>query len=102
MEGSEPMGAWGSGTTFGGSPGNACFVFAFVSTITSELVLEEMQPERMTANKQNTAILKFRSISKRQLICELQNFPVMRDYFSDSVSKRTSSSFHNAAMVWLP
>src|SRR5438874_10484396 len=76
MEGSEPMGAWGSGTTFCGSPGNACFVFAFVSTITSELGLEEMQPERATANKQITAILNFRSIAKQYLICELSNFPV--------------------------
>jgi len=76
MEGSEPMGAWGSGTTFGGSPGNACFVFAFVSTITSELGLEEMQPERVTANKQITAILNLRSIAKQHLICEPRNFPV--------------------------
>jgi hypothetical protein len=72
----EPMGAWGSGTTFGGSPGSACFVFAFVSTITSELGLEEMQPERVTANKQITAILNLRSIAKQYLICELRNFPV--------------------------
>ncbi|PYL75503.1 MAG: hypothetical protein DMF27_11835 [Verrucomicrobia bacterium] len=76
MEGSEPMGAWGSGTTFCGSPGNACFVFAFVSTITSELGLGEMQLERVTANKQITAILNLRSIAKQYLICELRNFPV--------------------------
>src|SRR5438132_2155186 len=78
MEGSEPMVAWVSGTTFCGSPGNACFLFAFVSTITSELGLEEMQPERATANKQITAILNFRSIAKQYLICELRNFPVLQ------------------------
>ena len=38
------------------------FLFAFKTTITSELGLEEMQPERATANKQITAILNFRSI----------------------------------------
>src|SRR4029077_18225383 len=95
-----PMGAW-SGATFCGSPGNACFVFAFVSTITSELGLEEMQPERVTADKQITAILNLRSIAKQHLICKPRNFPAAKllpqrprpnqlDYFSDSASKRTS------------
>jgi hypothetical protein len=72
MEGSEPMGAWGSGTTFSGSPGSAFFVFAFVSTMTSEVGLE-IQPER-AANKQSAAILKLRHIFKRQLIYEMKNF----------------------------
>jgi hypothetical protein len=73
MEGSEPMGAWGSGTTFSGSPGSAFFVFAFVSTMTSEVGLE-IQPERGPANKQSAAILKLRRIFKRQLIYEMKNF----------------------------
>ena len=60
---------------FSGSPGNACFVFAFVSTITSELGLEEMQPERVTANQQITAILNLRSMVKQYPIRELRNFP---------------------------
>src|SRR5947207_15270921 len=93
MEGSEPMGAWGSGTTFGGSPGNACFVFAFVSTITSELGLEEMQPERVTANKQITAILNLRSIAKQYLICELRNFPV-RECMRTHVARRQANEVY--------
>jgi hypothetical protein len=35
-----------------------------------------MQPERVTANKQITAILNLRSIAKQHLIRELRNFPV--------------------------
>jgi hypothetical protein len=78
MEGSEPMGAWGSGMTFCGSPGNACFVFAFVSTITSELGLEEMQPERVTANKQITAILNLRSIAETASYLRTEEFPAAK------------------------
>src|SRR5437588_3381017 len=113
MEGSEPMGAWGSGTTFCGMPGNACFVFAFVSTITSELGLEEMQLERLAANKQIMPIFNLRSIPETASYLRTEEFPAagnspprlgpsQPDYFSDSASKCTSSSFHNAAMVWLP
>jgi len=96
MEGSEPMGAWGSGTTFGGSPGNACFVFAFVSTITSELGLEEMQPERVTANKQITAILNLRSIAKQYLICELRNFPVGEGVGIHVARKQANEATYNS------
>jgi hypothetical protein len=35
-----------------------------------------MQPERVTANKQITAILNLRFIAKQHLICEPRNFPV--------------------------
>ena len=74
MEGSEPMGAWGRGTTFCGSPRNSCFVFVFVSTITSELGLGEMQPEKVAANKQIAAILYLRSISKQNFVANCRIF----------------------------
>src|SRR5213082_4145177 len=95
MEGSEPMGAWGSGMTFCASPGNACFLFAFVSTITSELGLEEMQLERVTANKQITAILNLRSIAKQYLICELRNFPVREGVRIHVARKQANEETHN-------
>ena len=81
------MGAWGSGTTFSGSPGSAFFVFAFVSTMTSEVGLE-IQPERGPANKQSATILILRSIFKRQLICELKNF--QSGSGNDSCARRSS------------
>jgi len=68
-----PTGYEGGGWTFSGSPVSVFFVFAFVSTMTSEVGLE-IQPERGPANKQSAAILKLRHIFKRQLICELKNF----------------------------
>jgi len=67
-----------AGTTFGGAPGNAFFVFAFVSTITSELGLDEMQPERITANKQITPNFNLRSIPEKASYLRTEEFPAAK------------------------
>jgi hypothetical protein len=51
-----------------------------------------MQPEKMTANKQITAILNFRSIAKQYLICELRNFPVPEDVMIHVARKQANEA----------
>jgi hypothetical protein len=60
--------------TFCGSARNSCFVFAFVSTIISELGLGEMQPEKVTANKQVSANFNLRSIANSILFANQRIF----------------------------